>query len=213
MLRKILSVIAVGAALALGAPAAHAGNDYPPPPPSSETLAGSVVAAECVGDVPWIRYDVIRTDPSGTATTDAATLVLSRGANTVEIPLGTLVDDRLSGRVLWPGAAVDAAGAATGWPGYAGQDGQWLPTDGNFAWTRGAITATVKAGSELSVPLSYPPASAACAGPKVPGAAAGIGSGLAVTGGALPLAAAGAGLALIAVGGIVVLVRRRRPAR
>lgn len=207
MLRKILSVIAVVAALALGAPAAaHAEEDYPPPPPGNETLAGSFAVSECDRGAPWIRYRVLLTDPDGEPAGRNATLVLSRGGEVAEIPLGTLEGNEISGRVLWPGASVDGAGNPTGWPGFAHQNGQWVQTEGNFAWTRGAISAEIRVGSSLSVPLGYPQSTPAC-GP----ATAGVGaeSGLAVTGGTVSLAAAGAGIALVLVGGAVMLRRRR----
>lgn len=211
MLRKILSVLAVATALALGAPAAaNAVDDYPPPPPGSETLAGSFAISECVRDAPWIRYRVILSGADGQATGRNATLVLSRGDNAVEIPLGTLAGTELSGRVLWPGASVNAHGTPTGWPGWSFQNGQWVQTEGNFAWTRGPVSAVIRVGTDLSVPLAYPAATADCvAGPSV----AGTTSSLAITGGTVSLAVAGVGVGLLALGGAAILVRRRRSAR
>lgn len=210
MLRRILSVVGIAAVMTLGASAAAQALDYPPPPPGSATLAGSFAMADCDRDVPWISYSVVLNDPDGVVTNHDAVLVLARGGESVELPLGTIVDGQLSGRVLWPGASVDGSGNATGWPGWAFENGQWVETNGNFAWTRGAISAVIRVNPDLSVPLAYPPASAACADPAAAGAGA---STLPATGSVVPLAALGLGAALLGAGGAVIAHRRRRTAR
>ena len=75
-------------------------------------------------------------DPSGAGDRHRTVrLVLTNGSKTDRVALGELVDERLSGRVLWPGASVDAAGQPTGWPGWAfvdrsmGRDGRQLRVD------------------------------------------------------------------------------------
>lgn len=212
MLRRILSVVGVAAAMTLGASAAaHAFDGYPPPPPDSATLAGSSVVADCYGDVPWINYHVVLNDPDGQVTSHDAVLVLAGGDQSVEIPLGTLVDGQLSGRVLWPGASVDGSGNPTGWPGWTSQNGQWVETNGNFAWTRGAISAVIRVNPDLSVPLAYPPATAVCANPAAAGA--GASTTLPATGSVVPLAALGLGVALLGAGGVAIVHRRRRASR
>lgn len=212
MLRRILSVVGVAAAMTLGASAAaQALDDYPPPPPDSATLAGSTVVADCYGDVPWINYHVVLNDPDGQLTTRDAVLVLAGGDQSVEIPLGTLVDGQLSGRVLWPGASVDGSGNPTGWPGWTFENGQWVETNGNFAWTRGAISAVIRVNPDLSVPLAYPPATAVCANPAAAGA--GASTTLPATGSVVPLAALGLGAALLGAGGVAIVHRRRRASR
>lgn len=212
MLYRILSGICLAAMLALGvSTAAYAVDDYPPPPPRAATLAGSSVVASCEDDVPWIRFHIVLNDPDGQVTSSDVTLVLSSGGQSTEIALGTLVGGELSGRVLWPGASVDGAGTATGWPGWAFQDGQWVETSENYAWTRGSISAVVHVNPELSVPLSYPPATAACADPVE--AAGVVASTLPATGGTLPVAIGSVGAALLALGGLAIVLRRRRPVR
>ncbi len=61
---------------------------------------------------------------------------------------------------------------------------------------------------ELTVPLSYPPATAACASPTAVSAAED--PSLAITGGQLPVVAIGIGGTALVVGIGVVLLRRRR---
>ena len=193
------------------------GSDgYMPGSPEEPTLAGSFAVGDCVRDVPWINFAVELTDPDSQVTTTAVTLVLSDGTNSVTIPLGQLAGNELSGRVLWPGATVDADGDPTGWPGWEFVDGEWRTTDGNFAWTRGDISAVISVNPEIAVPLSYPPASPVCVtGPRTAQAvaAAGGGSGLAATGGTtaqiLPIAALG-GVIVVGGAGLLMLRGRRR---
>jgi LPXTG-motif cell wall-anchored protein len=196
------------------------GSGYTPDEPQDPILAGSSAVGECVGDVPWIDFSVVLTDPDGQSTGETAQLILTdanNAANTVTMELGRLVNNELSGRVLWPGASIDAEGNPTGWPGWAFVDGEWVETDGNFSWTRGVISAVIQVNPEVAVPLSYPEATPECAtGPQIPSPAgstyqdAGI---LPVTGmsaAVLPIAAVGALLAV--VGGGFVLARRRTKA-
>lgn len=217
MFRKTLSVVAVAAIIAVSAPVAASAAEedpYTPDDPTAPTLAGSVAVGECIADVPYIFYDVSLTDPDDQSTSHDASLVLSGGGNTVTIPLGTLVDNQLSGSVLWPGASVDGAGNPTGWPGWAFVDGEWVETDGNFAWTRGSISAVIQVNPEVSVPLSYPPATPNCAAepptalsPESPTDASD--QALAATGGSLPYVAGGVGVALLGLGAAAVFYRRR----
>lgn len=225
MLRKTLSVIAVAAIIAVSTPMAASAveeDPYTPYEPTAATLAGSVAVGECIADVPYISYDITLTDPDKQSTGNTASLVLSSGAQVVTIPLGTLVNNHLSGAVLWPGASADDDGNATGWPGWEFKDGAWVETSGNFAWTRGNITAVIKVNPDLPVALSYPAASPNCAtpptalSPETPGTPDTTGSpasvgdpALAATGGSLPYIAAGAGVALVGLGAAVVVFRRR----
>ncbi|WP_325483329.1 LPXTG cell wall anchor domain-containing protein [Microbacterium sp.] len=183
---------------------------YTPAPPSGATLAGSVVVSDCVGDVPWIRFSLSLDDPDNVATGNTATLVITNGTNNVSVPLGQLVDGKLKGSVLWPGASVDSSGNPTGWPGWMQQNGEWVQTSGNFAWTRGGISAVVRVNPDLSVPLSYPRSSPECATGPTFASISGNPADLAATGmnaTAVPIALGVGGVLLI--GGIVLVARRR----
>ncbi|WP_375384279.1 LPXTG cell wall anchor domain-containing protein [uncultured Microbacterium sp.] len=189
---------------------AHAADDgYPPQPPTTPTLAGSTAMAACEADTPWIEYSVTLTDPANVTTGDTAVLFMTDGANSTQIPLGELQADHLEGRVLWPGATVGADGRGNGWPGWSFENGQWVQTSGNFAWTRGAITAEIRVNPQLTVPLAYPPSTAACLTDPAGAIPATTGS-LPATGMSamvLPLGIAGGGIVLA---GIVLLLARRR---
>ncbi|MFT4229872.1 MAG: cell wall protein [Microbacterium sp.] len=205
-MRKALITAALTLAVAgMGASSAFAAeDDYTPTTSSTLTLAGSTVTTECGSDVPWIAFDVALTDPDDLATSRTAYLTLSDGSSSVDITLGELEDDALSGSVLWPGASVDG----TGWPGWTEVDGEWVETSGNYAWTLGDITATIHVGdAAVAVPLSYSSVDSACATPTALSDESP--SALATTGGTLSLVALGIGVSALAIGS-VLMVRQRR---
>ncbi|WP_344304840.1 hypothetical protein, partial [Agromyces salentinus] len=181
------------------------------------TLTGSVATGECVADAPWIFYDIQLTDPDQQSTSTTASIVLTDGVNSETIELGELVDGALSGKLLWPGASVAADGVTpTGWPGWEQlADGTWYESDGNFAWTRGDIDATIEVNPDLAVELSYPPATPDCAdGPTIVPTDGGDGDGSGTPGGdgesttasGVGLASTGfAGTTIAIVAGLVVL--------
>jgi len=186
-------------------------GQYPPPPPrSAPSLVGSTLSVACVRDVPVISYHVVLSNPAA-ATSHTAVLVITDGTNRVELTLGDVSSGELSGTILWPGASVDASGQGTGWPGWVYKNGTWVETDANYGWTRDRITTTIEVNPVVAVPLSYPPASSACAGPVI-GSVAAAGTALPATGGdgrALAVTAA-AGVGALALGGAAVLLIRRR---
>lgn len=214
MKRTIFCALAVAAFVAMGVPAAAQAesDDYTPNQPVEPTLAGSTAVGVCEKDAPWISYDVMLTDPDQQATSHDARLVLESGANTATIPLGTLVEGSLSGRVLWPGASVNAAGEATGWPGWAFENGEWVEVDGNFAWTRGNITATIEVNPSLVVPLSYPPATPQCSAnpPGTPHPASAVLPATGLTAAVGPIAVIGVAALVLGLG---FVIWRRRSAR
>lgn len=218
-MRKFLLSVACAALLVLGvssaAAAATDSDSYAPSPPVTPSLSGSSVSPACSADVPWITYSVALNNPSNVATGHTARLVLSNGSDSVTIPLGELVDGRLSGTVLWPGASVGDDGGGNGWPGWEYTNGEWVETAGNFAWTRGEITATIEVNPTLSVPLSYPPSTPQCLTSPPGATVTTAGLSLPSTGGdaaaVLPFLW-GAG-ALVIAGGTLLVVRRSRRSR
>lgn len=208
-MRKIVTSSFVSAALILSAPlaasAATEDGGYGPPPPPESSLAGSWAVAECDSDVPWIHYSIVLTGQSEASS--PARLVLSRGAESVSVALGSVVDGRLSGRVLWPGASVDGSGAPTSYPGWVREDGDWVATDGNFAWTREDTTAQIVVNPDLVVPLSYPPSTAECRTAPVGALAA---ADLPTTGGSVPTLLLAGAAGLIAAGAVGLHFARRR---
>ncbi|WP_164743544.1 LPXTG cell wall anchor domain-containing protein [Microbacterium sulfonylureivorans] len=221
MRKIVLSAFAIAAALILLPTAANAvtpgvqggvltsedDDGYTPTQHQAPTLGGSTAVGECDRDVPWILYAVTLTDPDNQATSHTARLVLTDGVNSTTLELGELVDGELSGRVLWPGASVDDEGNATGWPGWAYVDGQWVEIDGNFGWTRGDITATIEVNPEVGVPLSYPPATPQCDTSPENSVVAGLLPATGLGQSLLPIGIVGGALAF---GGIILLAVRRR---
>nr|WP_236779016.1 cell wall protein [Agromyces seonyuensis] len=225
-MRKTLTIAAVAALLFAGPAAASAAegdeptNDpYTPTTPFEPTLTGSTVTGVCDNDAPYISVNIQLTDPNGIATSNVAHLVLSDSqGNTIDLLLGELDENgNLQTTILWPGATVDEEGNATGWPGWAEVNGELVQTTGNFAWTRGSISAMIQVNPELPVPLSYPPATPLCnAGPHgtttTPAGSGGTsvtGSGLAQTGVSPALLPIGVGAGLLALVGTGQIVGRR----
>ncbi|GAA1912351.1 hypothetical protein GCM10009775_01190 [Microbacterium aoyamense] len=227
-MRKIVLSAALAAALVvMGGSAALAVEDgdpsapspaatgYTPVDPTEPTLGGSTAVGECDRDVPWINYSVFLLDPDNVATGHVASLVMTAGDEEYKVELGTLVDNKLSGRVLWPGAEVDENGNAIGWPGWTiDASGTYVPTDENFAWTRGDIKAVIQVNPQLEVPLSYPEATPDCATNPIAlgltGDVAGKGD-LARTGveaAMLPISLFAGALVLVGVGAMIVTRRR-----
>ena len=82
------------------------------------------LASECVNNAPYITYDIT---PFGFTPSGGATLTFyDLDGNLVD---STHVAD-LTGRVLYPGAQVDAAGIATDWPGWKFENGAMVRLDG-----------------------------------------------------------------------------------
>ena len=216
MLRKIIPIVLLVAALTAAPTAAFAVDYVPKTPPTVPTLAGSAVNGVCNGDVPYINYSLSLTDPDNQSTSHSAFLVLSDGSNSVSIPLGQIVNGQLSGSVLWPGASVAADGSPAGWPGWMKLGDNWVQTDGNFGWTRGITSAQITVNPTLSVPLSYPPASPSCVTSPPSSSPAALASTpvdnnpLAATGVSSMLLPIGLGaLALVALGAVIMVVRRK----
>jgi hypothetical protein len=214
MLRRFSAILGIAVLTALAVPsAAFAADDssYTPSTNDTATLAGSAAVASCEADAAYIDYNVTLTDPDGVSTSHTAVLVMTDGSNSVEVPLGQLQNNQLSGRVLWPGASVGADGRGNGWPGWTFQNGQWVETAGNYGWTRGAISAEIRVNPELAVPLSYPQAAPDClTDPAGFTASAQKLTGLAATGASdlfVPISIAGI---VVVLTGVVMLIVRRR---
>ena len=118
----------------------------------------TALASECVDNAPYITYDIT---PFGFTPSGGATLTF------YDLD-GNLVDSMhvadLTGRVLYPGAEVDAAGIATDWPGWKFENGLWV-VDPSDAHLRDGLRVVVEVNPTSEGTVSYPPASSACADP------------------------------------------------
>jgi hypothetical protein len=225
-------VLGVGAAVTLpGAVAAGAqqlGADVEPspspsvtdyPPPEEPTLTAEIFEPVCDGDVPYLQYRVSATGTTNDTLT--MTWINPTGDDVV------YADLPLEGRVLWPGAVVDADGNPVDWPGWRLVDGQWVEGD-EFDWVRPSVDVSLEVNPTLTLNAPYPPSSPNCSAnppgsvpspaPNPGGGGGGGGTttssnpgGLAVTGADVARFGAVA-LGLVMVGGAAVVVSRRRRA-
>lgn len=160
----------------------------------------------CVGDVPYLGYAV--TLPEGfeadSETPVTITFVNPDGEDYV------VENQPLSGELLWPGASATAPKM---WPGWELVNGEYVQTDGNFAWTRAGVTVRFEVNPSYSTEVQYPEASAECANPPVGGGtpASTDTEALAVTGGGVsPIVVAAGGAALFAGIAVVAIAAYRR---
>ena len=123
----------------------------PPPPVASISITANPV---CVNDTPYLDYEIT---PMGFTPDNLATVEWIGSDNIV---VETLTDQPLTGgRLLWPGAAVDADGNPTDWPGWDFVGGEWVavPTT-----VRPGATVRISVNPSDSVVVAYPPATPAC---------------------------------------------------
>ena len=193
MLRNAIFALGIAAAAVFAAPAAALAVDdlYTPRTPNEPSLSGSSVMSQCIGSVPYINYAVSAVDPDNQLGDVPVSLFITDGTNNVTLALGTLVNDQLSGSVLWPGASADGSTAP-------------------LNWTLGSISAELRANPTLSVALSYPQPAAACMGVPAALPIAEAPTGLAATGSDVPLIALGVG-AVAVLGGGALMLKRRQP--
>lgn len=204
--------------------ATHTFGTVMTPPVIEPKLTGVVASGECVADAPWISYSLTLDDPQHRSTSNTARLVFTAGELTHTVILGDLVNGKLSGKILWPGASVAADQVTpTGWPGWEQlEDGTWVETDGNFAWTRDLTEVTLAVNPEVVVDLAYPEATPDCDLAPTPfdSGTPGGGGGSATTASTDPSGLASTGFdgatfaimaaGLMALGGGVVLTARMR---
>lgn len=75
----------------------------------------------------------------------------------------TYTDLPLSGRVLWPGAVIDANGEPLDWPGWTETSpGVWVQGD-EFDWVRPTVTVELEINPTISATIGYPPSTPQCA--------------------------------------------------
>jgi len=175
-------------------------------------LSVRVLEPVCDNDVPYLSYSVAT---QGTPNTTVTITWLNPGGQDV-----VYANLPLTGRVLWPGAVVDAQGNPVDWPGWRKlSDGTWVEGD-EFDWVRPSVQVHFKVNPEATVTVAYPPATPTCsANPPTSQVLADNPSGsptsavLAATGAGdtTPLVVAGLGLVLAgAVAVALAFVSRRR---
>ena len=146
--------------------------------------------SQCIGSVPYINYTVNAVDSDDVLGDAPVSLFITDGTNNVTLALGTLVNDQLSGSVLWPGASADGSTAP-------------------LNWTLGSISAELRVNPTLTVALAYPQPAASCMGVPAALPLTEAPTGLAATGSSVPLIALGVGAAAVLGGGALMLKRRQ----
>jgi uncharacterized repeat protein (TIGR01451 family) len=132
-------------------------------------------ASECVLDAPWFTYDI---DARNVDTAGKTLTVTWRdGSGTIikvdEVPL---TGGNATGKLLWPGAAVDENGVGVAWPGWraarAGETPDWEnlvldPTLPDYG-LRDDTEVELSINPSTSVTLTYPPQTPDCAVVRTP---------------------------------------------
>lgn len=181
--------------------------------PSDEecALVPGAIESVCVGDVPYLGYEVGL--PEGVTADGDTPLTITflhptGGENYV------VTDQPLSGTILWPGASAEEPQQ---WPGFVrNEDGSYTQTEGNYAWTRDGVQVLFEVNPSYSTVVDYPPATSACANPPVAPVAAedvtapGQASGPALASTGATVAGAVAFAVLLVGGGALVFWLRRR---
>jgi len=114
--------------------------------------------AQCDGNVPYLVYDISVSNLPG-ADSVTITFINPGGADIV------FADQPLSGKILWPGAVLDAGGNIVDWPGWTlHPDGTWTQGDA-FDWVRPTVQVNFEVNPDVTLTVDYPPESSACANP------------------------------------------------
>ena len=140
-------------------------DDEPLPPvddeeetPLERTLEVELLTTDCLNDAPFIYYDISTAGfvPSG----DITFRLYDSDDNLVD----TIVQSSLSGRFVYPGAAVDGNNNGVDWPGWKLENGVWVLDDSD-AILRDGLRIEVEVNPSTTASVDYPPASSACADP------------------------------------------------
>ena len=177
----------------------------------------------CRDSLPFLDYDIGALGFTPTvATLNWFSPAVWNGGNPTGPPsaVSTIPVDQLTGSLLWPGAAVDAAGNPTDWPGWTLQpNGTWVE-DPNApgADLRPATIVQVVVNPSVAATEAYPPTTPVCdPNPPPPGppspptppddpGTGGSGTGDPASGGRGRLPVTGADLTWLALAGAGLLV-------
>ena len=107
----------------------------------------------CDGDAPYFEYEVAAVNSANDRLT--MTWLNPNGEDFV------YTDLPLSGRVLWPGAAVSPTGEALDWPGWRLENGVWIEGD-EWDWVRPDVQVNLSVNPESTISVDYPPATPVC---------------------------------------------------
>ncbi|WP_395638872.1 DUF5979 domain-containing protein [Pseudolysinimonas sp.] len=126
---------------------------------------------ECVQDAPWLEYEVDARNLDVAGRTMQVNWLDANGVVVHTDDISIAADGLVTGRLLFPGAAVDADGNGIAWPGWrpalAGESPDWEnlvldPTLPSYGLRSGASVEFV-INPSMPVAITYPPATASCA--------------------------------------------------
>src|SRR5690606_36344946 len=126
---------------------------------------------ECVLDAPWLDYTVEGRNLDVSGRTMHVNWLAADGTviHTDDVPIAA--DGVVSGRLLFPGAAVDASGRGIAWPGWRPVGPGETPDWENLVLDPALPTHALRSGASVefvinpstSVAITYPPSTASCA--------------------------------------------------
>jgi uncharacterized repeat protein (TIGR01451 family) len=115
----------------------------------------------CFRDTPFVDYNAT---VLGVGAPNGVTITWQKLNGEV---VRVLTGQPLSGRLLWPGAALDPSGYPVAWPGWAFVDGEWVSVNDGL---RPDMRIVFDVNPTAQSIVSYPAASAACnANPPITG--------------------------------------------
>jgi uncharacterized repeat protein (TIGR01451 family) len=129
------------------------------PTPVERAIRISAIVPQCISDAPYIFYSI---EALGfTPVTTPTIKLFDKNGNLV----ATYDVPTFSGRVLYPGAQVDAEGNPIDWPGWKFENGLWS-IDESDAFLRDGLHVVVEVNPTAEADVTYPPATEACANPQ-----------------------------------------------
>jgi len=166
--RSGIAALAAAVLVVMVAPTvADAAPPYPPNPPQQSIPLGAV-GVVCESDAPYISYEITPEGfpPAEIAALVATLTVLDSSGDPVPGSLGggPFAGQPLEGRVLYPGASVDANGVGNGWPGWKQENGQWVE-DPDTQFLRTGLLLNAVVNPESTVAVQYPAETAPCMNP------------------------------------------------
>lgn len=132
-------------------------------PGAEPTIEIAALGPVCQRDAPYIELTFggdasFNSRPATVTFTDANGIVVATHTATFQ--------DGATVRFVYPGASVDATGNATDWPGWSFNGTEWVP-DPSDDHLRDGLSVLVEVNPEARGMVSYPDATAACAGPSM----------------------------------------------
>ncbi|WP_264564043.1 gliding motility-associated C-terminal domain-containing protein [Flavobacterium sp. N3904] len=119
----------------------------------SMTVSGE---GTCTNDVPYFSYT---TTANNFTPVNGLTLTWTDSNNNV---VATMTNLPLNGKVLWPGAVVDANGNGIDWPGWILVDGKWIEGSDGFENLRPTASVTFTLNPSETIIAHYPPSTPYC---------------------------------------------------